>query len=205
MIRINLLKPETKIIKKPSEILPLEFKEEKKKPLGSLIFLLLIIVCVAFFLLQRKTFTSEENLLIEAKQEKRNLEDVLVKLDTLQQQRDLFERKINLINQLKFQQGTAVTIMDQISKNIPDWVWLSEANYNNQIVNIKGLALSNNLIADYIYNLENSPHFSNVNLISSTQRTIQNNRCVEFSLNATYILPPGVMSSSEEISQKERP
>jgi len=205
MIRINLLKPETKIIKKPSEILPLEFKEEKKKPIGGLIFLLMIIVCTAFFLLQRKTFTTEENLLVEAKQEKRNLEDVLVKLETLQQQRDLFERKINLINQLKSKQGTAVTIMDQLSKNIPDWVWLSEANYNNQTVNIKGMALSNNLIADYIYNLENSPHFSNVNLIFSTQRTIQNNRCVEFSLNATYVLPPGIMSPSEEITQKEKP
>jgi len=205
MIRINLLKPETKIIKKPSEILPLEFKEKKRQPIGGLIFLLLIIVCAAFFLLQQKTLTTEENLLVEAKQEKRTLEDILVKLDTLQQQRDLFERKINLINQLKSQQGTAVTIMDQLSKNIPDWVWLSEANYNNQIINIKGMAFSNNLIADYIYNLENSPYFSNVNLISSIQRTIQNNRCVEFSLNATYVLPPGVMSSSEEITQKEKP
>ncbi|MEA3422050.1 MAG: PilN domain-containing protein, partial [Acidobacteriota bacterium] len=161
--------------------------------------------CAAFFLLQRKTLTTEENLLVEAKQEKRTLEDILVKLDILQQQRDLFERKINLINQLKSHQGTAVTIMDQLSKNIPDWVWLSEANYNNQIINIKGMAFSNNLIADYIYNLENSPYFSNVNLISSIQRTIQNNRCVEFSLNATYVLPPGVMSSSEEITQKEKP
>ena len=35
------------------------------------------------------------------------------------------------------------------------------------MIQIKGNALSNNLIADYIYNLESSPHFANVNLISS--------------------------------------
>jgi len=205
MIRINLLKPETKAIKKPSETLPLEFKEEKKQPLGSLIFLLLIIVCAAFFFLQRMALTRERNLLFEAKEEKKTLEDVLVKLDTLQQQRDLFERKINLINRLKSKQGTAVTIMDQLSKNIPDWVWLSEATFSEQTVNIKGKAFSNNLIADYIFNLENSPNFSNVNLISSTQRTIKNNKCVEFSLSATYVLPPGVMPLSEENAQKEKP
>ena len=63
--------------------------------------------------------------------------------------------------------------MDELSKRLPDWVWLNEVAYDSKNIQIRGNALSNNLIADYISNLENSPYFESVNLISSTQKTAQ--------------------------------
>src|SRR4030043_436980 len=92
------------------------------------------------------------------------------------------ERKISPINQLRAQQDSAVVILDELSKNLPDWVWLTEVSFQGQLIQIKGNALSNNLIADFIYNLENSAHFATVNLISSTQRTGRSAQLLEFSL-----------------------
>jgi Tfp pilus assembly protein PilN len=196
MIRINLLKPEAKEL--PVE----EVKREIKPPKMSLIYLLVVFAAAALFFYQRSSLNKENNLLEAAQIEKNKLSDVLGKLEEAQKLKSLFERKINLINQLKPQQQLAVRIMDELSKHIPYYVWLSEATYDKQTVHLKGKALSNNLIADYIYSLETSPYFFNVNLLSSTQRTTRDNQYLEFAINASYALEPESESSSgEDVSE----
>jgi Tfp pilus assembly protein PilN len=194
MIRINLLKPEAKEL--PAE----EVRREIKPPKMSLIYLLVVFGAVALFFYQRSAFNKENSLLEEAQAEKSKLSDVLGKLEEAQKLKSLFERKINLINQLKPQQHIAVRIMDELSKHIPYYVWLSEATYDKQTVHIKGKALSLNLIADYIDNLENSQYFQNVNLLSSTQKTVRDNQYLEFSINTTYVLQQEP-SSGEDVSE----
>jgi Tfp pilus assembly protein PilN len=128
----------------------------------------------------------------------------LVALEKLEEQKSILTRKINLINHLKARQEIAVRTMDELSKNIPGWVWLIETSYEAQEITIKGRALSNNLIADYIYNLENSPHLSNVKIGSINQKTEQSSSpYLEFSLTATYDLPLTI-DLSEEAKQGEQ-
>jgi type IV pilus assembly protein PilN len=190
MIRINLLKPEAKEL--PVE----EVRREIKPPKMSLIYLLVVFAAAALFFYQRSALNKENNLLEAAQIEKNKLSDVLGKLEEAQKLKSLFERKINLINQLKPHQQVAVRIMDELSKHIPYYVWLSEATYDKQKVHLKGKALSNNLIADYIYSLETSPYFFNVNLLSSQQRTTRDNQYLEFAINASYVLEPEPESQS---------
>lgn len=185
MIRINLLKPETKEIKEGGGApgMP-EFKPKKAPNLGNLVFLLLVVALGAFYFLQKKAFDRENTLLAAAKQEKEQLSYVTSKLEEQRQAKASLERKINLINDLKAQQEYPVRIMDELSRALPDWVWLTEMTYNNKGIQIKGKALSNNLIADYIGNLESSPFIQNVNLVVSAQKKSQRNEYYEFSLNA---------------------
>lgn len=203
MIRINLLKPERKEIKEALVSAPPEYRAPKKQPLPALIFLLLIVIIAALFLFQKKAITNEQSLLRNAQEEKKKLQDVVAKLDQLEQQMNLFKKKIDLIQQLKNRQQTAVRIMDELSKNLPEWVWLTEANFDKQSVQIKGNALSNNLIADYISNLEKSPFFNDVSLLSSTQKSVRNNQFLEFSLTADFVLP-SEQASAEEATSREK-
>ena len=196
MIRINLLKPEAKEL--PAE----EVRREIKPPKMSLIYLLVVFGAAAFFFYQNSAKNKETRLLEAAQAEKNKLSDVLGKLEEAQKLKTLFERKINLINQLKPQQHIAVRVMDELSKHIPYYVWLSEATYDEQMVQLKGKALSLNLIADYIDSLEKSPYFQNVNLLSSTQKTVRDNQYLEFSINTSYVIPPEPEpSSGEDVSE----
>ncbi len=203
MIKINLLKPEKKELRE-TPVIPVTEKKVKKTPsLSFLIFFLFIVAIVALFLFQRKALEKERELLRKAEQERNELQYVIVKLEELEKKKSLFSSKIDLINKLMIQQEIPVRIMDELSKNIPEWVWLTEATFKDQNLEIKGNALSNSLIADYIFNLENSPYFDNVNLISSTQRMIGNDQFLEFSLTARYIIPqsepqPGVQTPGEK-------
>jgi type IV pilus assembly protein PilN len=185
MIRINLLKPETKDFKETAVTPGAPEVTIKKSPnLGSLIFLLLVVGLGAFLYLQRRAFDRENELLATAKLEKQKLQYVTAKLEEQKKLKASLERKINLINDLRAQQDLAARIMDQLSRSLPDWVWLSDVGYDSKGLQIKGKALSNNLIADYMTSLENSPVFMNVSLISSTQKKSQRNEYLDFSLSA---------------------
>jgi Tfp pilus assembly protein PilN len=203
MIRINLLKPERKDIREESIGLAPEIKEKKRTPIASLLILIAIAAVATLYFLQDKAIKTEQDLLTVAQEEKKQLDYVLAALEKLEEQKSMLARKINLINQLKARQEIPVRTMDELSKNIPGWVWLIETSYDAQEITIKGRALSNNLIADYVYNLENSPHLSNVKIVSINQKTSQtNNPYLEFSLTATYDLPLSI-DPSEEAKQGE--
>lgn len=189
MIRINLLKEEPKapIIREEKEEV---IKERKPFPMTSLIGLFFI-VAVALGYLQLNSIKKERNLLNAAEEEKNKLKDVLSKLETVQGQKDLIMRKIELINQLRAQQGIAVTVLDEVSKQIPQWVWLTEISFSRQQIQIRGRATDNSMIADYIYNLETSAYFTEVDLKSTTRRQVRGgNEYFDFSLSATYVVPP---------------
>jgi len=191
MIRINLLKPETKDIKETAVAPGAPEVAVKKQPkLGSLIFLLLVVVLGGALYMQRQAFSREEELLATAKAEKSKLQYVTAKLEEQKKLKASLERKINLINDLRSQQDTAVRIMDQLSRSLPDWVWLTEISYDSKGLQVKGKALSNNLIADYMTSLENSPVLANVALITSIQKKNQRNEYLEFSLSAALEKKP---------------
>lgn len=206
MIRINLLKPETKDIRETVAI-PGVSEEGSKKgtSLGNLVFLLLLIGLGLFYFFQKKAFDSENTLLAEARQEKSQLQYVEAKLEEQRQARESLDRKITLIESLNAQRDLAPRLMDELSRRLPDWVWLSEVTYDDKGIQIKGRALSNNLVADYIASLEASPQLMNVNLVSSTQRTGQADQFLEFALRAVIEKKPEPVSAPAKAEPAAKP
>jgi len=205
MIRINLLKPESKDLKEGPAVAGPETKAKKAFPLASIFAVALIAILAGAFFLQKRTINQEKDRLQTAQAEKKKLEYVVAKLAELESQKAVYERKIGLISQLQAQRDSAVNILDELSKKLPDWVWLTEVNCQGQMIQIKGNALSNNLVADYIYNLESSPHFAGVNLISSTQKSGRGTQYLEFSLTLSYVLPEGAMPAPQKATAKPTP
>jgi len=204
MIRINLLKPGKKEVSEAPGVPEPELKGKKRQFPYMLIFLLVIILIGALFLLQKRELNSEKALLEDAKAEKQSLQYVLTKLEDLERQKQVLSRKINLITRLKSRQGVGVIIMDELSKNLPDWVWLTELDFKDYNILIKGKSLSNNLIADFISNLEENQYFKNVDLISSTLRETKNNKYLEFSMNARFVLPYTPIQTEENVKENSQ-
>jgi len=183
MIRINLLKPEAKELKEAA-VSPGALKVTGRN-YGSLVFLLLVIGLGALYFLQQKAFDRENALLDQARKEKSQLQYVEAKLEEQRLARESLDKKITLIETLNAQRDLAPRLMDEMSRRLPEWVWLTEVVYDAKGLQIKGRALSNNLVADYISSLESSPQVMNVNLVSSTQRTTKADQYLEFALRAT--------------------
>ncbi|HEK85580.1 MAG TPA: hypothetical protein ENO29_04400, partial [Candidatus Aminicenantes bacterium] len=164
-------------------------KAKKKASIGTIIFLLLLVGLAGYYFYQNWEIQKEKQLIAQAQQEKTQLQYVVSKLDEVKLQKANLEMKINLIKQLKLNQDIAVKIMDEINRRIPDYLWLKQASYDGQILKIKGEAISNNLIADFITNLEHSDIFGQVNLIDSTQKTEGGAVYLEFNLTVPVKKP----------------
>jgi type IV pilus assembly protein PilN len=206
MIRINLLKPESKDIREQVTTPGPPEEGDKKGPnIGSLIFLILIIVLGAVFFFQQKAFKQENALLETAKREKAELQYVEAKLEEQRLARESLNQKITLIETLNAQRDLAPRLLDELSRRLPEWVWLTEVVYDAKGIQIKGRALSNNLIADYISGLEASPQVMNVNLVSSQQRTAQGDQYLEFSLRASVEKKPEPVPAPEAADAAAKP
>jgi Tfp pilus assembly protein PilN len=191
MIRINLLKPESKDLSQQVTAPGITEEATRKGPnIGNLIFLVLVIGLGAFYFFQQKAFRSENALLATARQEKSQLQYVEAKLEEQRKARESLDRKITLIESLNAQRDMAPRLMDELSRRLPEWVWLSEVVHDEKGIQIKGRALSNNLVADYVANLEASPQIMNVGVVVTAQKTTKGDQFQEFTLRAVLEKKP---------------
>ncbi|HUU04366.1 MAG TPA: PilN domain-containing protein [Patescibacteria group bacterium] len=190
MIKINLLKPEKKEVAAGGTTISLT---EEAKPsqlsLPALIGAIALTVCGIglLYFLQSGELASEKKLLADRTLRKAELEKVLKELAEIETTKLELDNKIKIISDLKLRQKDAVFMMDKMSRSLPEWVWLTNLNFKGGAVNISGKALSNNLIADLINNLQNSNSFTNVQLKSTSRKKEGGIDIFEFRIECQFI------------------
>ena len=81
-----------------------------------------------------------------------------------------FQRKVDLIERLQAEQKGPVHMLDEISKALPDFVWLTDLDQTRATVRFKGQSNGLTSVADFISALQRSGWFPTVDLVSSTER-----------------------------------
>jgi type IV pilus assembly protein PilN len=118
----------------------------------------LIVVGTQWFLL-----TSKRSELREVERQRRRERDELLvyikKVEELEARRDQLRHKINVINELKRNQRGPVRILDEVSRALPELVWLTSLQLKGNNVQLGGNAMDENAVANYISNLDASPFF----------------------------------------------
>lgn len=136
----------------------------------------------------------------QKRQEKRNdeaevqrLAEIRKKADEFKRQKELLERKINLITELKKKQAVPVHILDQVSRNLPDFLWLESMSAVTNKVQIAGKATTYNAVSNFYDNLIASGQFQDVVL----GKTAEVPEGVSFSLTCTYQPPQPQQAAAE--------
>jgi Tfp pilus assembly protein PilN len=62
--------------------------------------------------------------------------------------------------------------MDQVSRDLPDLVWLDRMNINNGFISLQGRGLNPNAIANFVENIKNDPYFEEPQVGSMTQTSV---------------------------------
>jgi len=91
--------------------------------------------------------------------ERDELKPFIDKVEELEAKRALLKRKVSVINDLKNKQHGPVRIMDEISRALPDLVWLTQFKLSGNAITITGQAMDENAVANYYSNLDSSPFF----------------------------------------------
>lgn len=191
MIKINLLRPEKKEVAAGGGS-TVSFAEEAKPSKLSIpaivgaVALTVVGIGLMYFL-QSGELASQKKLFEERTLRKAELEKVLKELELIERTKKELDGKIKIIGDLKLKQKDAVLMMDKMSRSLPEWVWLTDLGYKGGAVTITGKALSNNLIADLINNLQNSNFFASVQISSTARKKEAGIDIFEFRITCVFV------------------
>lgn len=159
MIRINLLsEARATAARKKTPLMPAGARLNNLLLIGGVAAGLIYIGVMALLLTSRIKRLDED--IGRAQEEVARLKSIIDEVKGYETKKASLEAKIQLINDLKTNQRGPVRLMDEISKALPDLVWLSELNVVGQQVNLKGRTLSPNAVAAYLENIKKSPFFA---------------------------------------------
>jgi Tfp pilus assembly protein PilN len=187
MIKINLLAGTEKAKARAARI-P---KFEGVGSLGQNVLMAGVVVLALLFIGWRwYSLESEQRLLrseiVKAQAEKERLQAIIRKGEEYKAKKELLERKINLITQLKRNQSGPVHLLDEVSKQLPDFLWLDSMNEAGQSITIQGKATTYNAVSNFYNNLTGSRYFQNVVLGSISAIPVG----VTFSLTCQFLPHP---------------
>lgn len=121
--------------------------------------------------------------------EKNRLAPIIAEVQKYQAKLAELEEKEKLIERLKSEREGPVRMLDSLSAELPDFVWLTQLQEKGHQVTIDGMAASYVSIADYIRKLEDSDWFQNVELIDAKVDQKQEQEFTQFQLRTELVTP----------------
>ena len=174
MIRINLLeapKPKNKRSAMPS--MPTMEVGDVGSP--RLKVLLAVGLAAAFNLytwyhLDGQKKAIEQNM-AKAEQKNRELADVKVRYMARQREAENYKRRVDVIDQLRSNQAGPVNLMAMLGETVnnTEAIWLNNMKDQGATVDIEGMALSEDAVANLISNLQKTGYFRSVEMKESYQ------------------------------------
>jgi len=128
-----------------------------------------LVVAGGYWLWEKRELKKRQDIVSDRTIEAQKLESVIKEVDEYQKQKDNLQKRIDLINKLKQNQKGPVRIMDQISRDLPDLVWLDTMDITSGRINLAGRGLNPNAIALFIENVKNDPYFEEPQVGKLTQ------------------------------------
>lgn len=125
-----------------------------------------------WFIMNGKLKDRQEQV-VSKQAEAQKLEAIIKDVEAYQKRKDNLQKRIDLINQLKQNQKGPVRVMDRISQDLPDLVWLDRMSLGGGVVSMAGRGLNPNAIANFVDNIKNDPMFEepevgSVSLVSAS-------------------------------------
>jgi len=129
----------------------------------------------------------------KAQAEKERLQAIIKKGEEYKAKKELLERKIALITQLKRNQSGPVHLLDEVSKQLPDFLWLDSMTESGASVMIQGKATTYNAVSNFYNNLTGSRYFNNVVLGTITAIPVG----VTFSMTCQFVPHPETQGAQD--------
>ena len=123
--------------------------------------------------------------MVQAEQKNRELADVKVRYVARQREAENYKRRVDVIDQLRNNQTGPVNLMAMVGETVnnTEAVWLNNLKDQGTSVDIEGMALSSDAVANLISNLQKTGYFRNVEIKESIQDdTVKDMQAFTFTL-----------------------
>jgi type IV pilus assembly protein PilN len=183
MIRINLLAVERERTKRRA-LIP---AAHRVAIVASLILVGTALLIGWWFWSLRQESARVDDEIAKAEVEMQQLRSVLLQVRQFETSKAALQQRVSLIEQLRRGQSGPVHIVDEVSKTLPEYTWLTEISQRGEEFTIAGMTTSLTGVSDYIANLGASAWFQPpIELIDSQIDTSQkaSEPIIRFSIRA---------------------
>lgn len=163
MIRINLL--------------PIRAAQKKARLQGQLLVLVLSLVltaliCGGLYASVAAKISAEKQEITEIDKEIKRLQKAIGEVAQFKKLQKEFQGKLDVLSKLKEKKTGPVLLLDELSRVLPEKLWIESFQENRGVVSIKGVGLDEETVARFMRDLEASPYYRQVDL-KVTQQAIQ--------------------------------
>ena len=183
MIRINLLAVERKAAKKPRVLLP----AAHRVTIGASLILIATVLGIGWWFMSLRQHSAQiDQEIAKAETETIQLRSVLAQVQKFEARKAQLTQRVQLIEQLRRGQSAPVHVLDEISKSLPDRLWLSDMKQVGSDFTLSGFAASLPSLSDFVANLEATKWFKRpVEILDSQVQTDEKSGdLVRFSIKA---------------------
>jgi type IV pilus assembly protein PilN len=173
------------------------------------VFLIAFAIIMSGMFYYNMTLTKKiENLNAQVDQINKDIKRVQLaakKVDKIRKELEKLNRKIDVIKDLETKRKGAVRLMDSMTKMVVEKtkasgadalegeeeklkrLWFTNFQANEDDIRIKGIALDNRTVADFMTRLETSNLFTNVNLLRLKKQKIKKLNLKSFEISCTKV------------------
>ena len=155
MIKINLLSVDRERAKRKAK-----FQIGQKVTVGCTLILVAAALVVGwwFWSLQRASADLDQQI-ADAERETQRLQSVIQQVAQFEARRVQLQQRVTLIEELRKGQTGPVHLLDQISKALPEAMWLTDLKQAANEITVEGRCTSLNSLSDFVSALEASGLF----------------------------------------------
>jgi type IV pilus assembly protein PilN len=118
-----------------------------------------VLAAGGYWFIKNKELTDKQAQVETQRAEAAKLEKIIKEVEEFEARKKLLEKRIETINNLKKAQRGPVRVMDRISQDLPDLVWLDRMSLSGQTITLDGRGLNPNAIANFVVNIKSDPLF----------------------------------------------
>jgi type IV pilus assembly protein PilN len=184
MIRINLLAVERGPAKKARGAV---VTSAQRVTIGAALILLSTLLTVGwwYWSLHTTSVKLDEDI-AKAEVEAQQLRSVLAQVQKFETRKAVLQQRVTLIEQLRRGQTAPVHVLDEVSKALPDRLWLVSMSQHDKDFNFDGRTTSLSALSDFVANLEMSSWFKKpVEILDSQVDQTPQGDMVRFTIKAT--------------------
>jgi len=199
MIKINLLAEGRPRVSKPRKAAGGTSISGEPGNLWLLILLGVGVALIAaqYFMLQSK-ITKKDQEIATVQKEVDELKPIILEVEQFEAQKAVLENKIGVINTLKANQRGPVKIMDEVSKALPEMLWLNKMTARGNSITLNGQAFNTNAVANFIDNLDQVEAFEEPFLKDTAQRRRQGAGNEVFNFVVTFGFDPSAIKTDDQ-------
>lgn len=159
-------------------LLPVK-RKKKPKPIPAFVVTMIVVTISVGILMAYLVFFFNSRLEAKKVQFKDNekkiaeIKEKIKAVENFEQVNKLFQQRTSIIEQLRKNQSIPVKLLDEISKLLPNGVWLQTMTMSGENITMDGYAFANSDVVSYVDNLKNSKIFTEIYLQESKSSTIE--------------------------------